>query len=580
MTDNELDRDPAQAIVSIFEQNEIRELAAIKAARIKESLRLYRPQPYQDEFHKSTIRTLLMRKGNQVGGTLALAVELARAVTGQDPYEKYPKRDGVAAVLGYGEKHIGTVFWQKLFMPGAFYVIRDKETRQWRAYRPWPETDGGDIERVSERMAAPPLIPERFIEDVAWEKKNERIFNIVRFTTGWELRAYNSAGDPGQAQGFQADFYGVDEDLANSGWIAEILFRLIAKRGFLRWTALPHGKNDEMLRILDDAEQQVEEGRKEITTKVISVTTYENKFLDAKSVEETVAAAKAQGEDVYEQRIMGKLNIGSTLMYQNFSKRIHTACRTEEPRLDIHRILEDRNGQPPEDWCRYTSTDPGHGVACSLFLATPPPELGDFVVAYDEVYLRGATAETWGDAIEAKHTGHHFQSFLFDEHGGRLTEIGSGKRPRDYYTDQLKQRRIRSETTGYNFQAGSDHIAGREEALREWLSIRRTGYPKLLIVVGSCPMLVWEMERFRKKTIKHSGKDVATDVGNRKVNTHAIENLEMLAAHGCPYVKPAYKPVTTSHVEYVLAARKHREMKRRSLAPGASNYIPLTPLGR
>jgi hypothetical protein len=298
---NELDRDPAQAIVSIFEQNELRELAAIKAARIKESLRLYEPQPYQEEFHASKVRTLLMRKGNQVGGTLALAVEIARAVTGQDPYEKYPKRDGVAAVLGYGEKHIGTVFWQKLFMPGAFYVIRDEATRKWRAYRPWPADKGGDLERVAERMAAPPLIPERFIEDIAWEKKNERIFNIVRLTTGWELRAYNSAGDSGQAQGFQADFYGVDEDLASSGWIAEILFRLIAKRGLLRWTALPHGKNDEMLRILDEAERQVEEGVKDVTTKVLTVTTFDNKFLDAQSVEETVAAAKAQGEDVYQQ---------------------------------------------------------------------------------------------------------------------------------------------------------------------------------------------------------------------------------------------------------------------------------------
>lgn len=580
MPQNRLDRNPAEALSATFAEKELQEFAAIKAARVSEALLLYEPQSFQQEFHSSRIRTLLMRKGNQVGGTLCGAVEVARAVTGQDPYNKYPKKDGVFACLGYGEKHIGNVFFQKLFCPGAFSIIRDLATREWRAFRPWPAAKGGDLERESEKMKAPPLIPERFVEDIAWEKKNERIFNVVRFTTGWELRAYNSAGDPGQAQGFQCHGYWLDEDLANSGWIAEILFRLIATRGYLRWTALPHGKNDEMLRILDDAEQQIEEGKKDVTTKVISVTTYDNKFLDSRSVEETVAAAKAQGEDVYEQRIMGKLSIGSTLMYQSFSKRIHTACRTDEPRLEIHKILEDRNGQPPEDWCRYTSTDPGHGVACTLFLATPPPELGDFVVAYREVYLRGATAEAWGDAIEPHHQGHHFQSFLFDEHGGRLTEIGSGKRPRDYYTDQLRQRRIKSESTGYNFMAGSDHIAGREEALREWLSIRRDGYPKLLIVLGACPMLVWEMERFRKKTVKHSGKDIATDVGNRKVNTHAIENLEMLAAHGCPYVKPAYKPVTTSHVEYVLAARKHRELKRRSLAPGATNYIPLTPLGR
>lgn len=577
MPKNELDRDPAEAIVSVFEQNELKEFAAIKAARIQEALRLYEPQSYQEEFHASKIRTLLMRKGNQVGGTLALAVEIARAVTGQDPHGKYPKRDGVAALLGYGEKHIGTVFWKKLFMPGAFDVIRDKKTRDWRAYRPWPEASGGDLERAAERMPAPPLIPERFIEDVAWEKKNERIFNIVRLTTGWELRAYNSAGDSGQAQGFEADFYGVDEDLASSGWIAEILFRLIKRRGYLRWTALPHGKNDEMLRILDEAERQIEEGE-EITTRVITVTTYQNKFLDAKSVEETVVAAKAQGEDVYQQRVMGTLSLGSTLMYQGFNRRIH-GIRSEDPRPEFHKILAARNGQPPEDWCRYFSTDPGHGVAASIFLAVPPPELGDYVVAYEEVYLRGATAESWGQAVEQKYQGHHWQSFLFDEHGGRLTEIGSGKSPREYYVEQLRSRSMSSETNGHNFMAGSDNIKGREEALRTWLSIRRDGYPKLFIVVGSCPMLCWELERFRKKTIKHAGKDIPIDEGNRRVNTHAVENLEMLAAHGCQYVKPSSKSLKLSHVDFILQGMERRERNRQTLSPGATNFIPLCHVG-
>lgn len=581
MHSNELDRDPAQAIVSVFEENELKELAAIKAARVKEALRLYEPQSYQNQLHSSTIRKVLMRKGNRVGGTLCGAAELARACTGQDPFNKYPKRDGVAAVLGYGEKHIGTVFWQKLFMPGAFYVIRDKATRQWRAYRPWPEENGGDLERKEERMAAPPLIPERFIEDVAWEKKNERIFNIVRFTTGWELRAYNSAGDSGQAQGFDADLYWIDEDLASSGWVSEIIFRLLDRRGLLRWTALPHGKNDEMLRIIDDAEKQAEEAADAvakgqqptpITTKVLTVTTYDNRFLDAQSVEETAAAARAQGEDVYQQRIMGTLSLGSTLMYQGFSRRVH-GIRTSDPRPEFHKILEERNGQPPEDWCRYTSTDPGHGVAGTIFLATPPPELGDFVVAYDEIYIKGATAAMWGQEFEHKYTGHHFQSFLFDEHGGRLTSSGDGKSPREWYVEQLVMRLMKSETSGFNFMAGSDNIKGREEALRNWLAIRRDGFPKLFIV--NCPMLCWELERFRKKTIKHGGKDIPLDEGNRKVNTHAVECLEMLADHGCAYVKPRDIAVRYSHVDAILDGMKKRERQRLTLPGGATNFIPL-----
>src|SRR5688572_24699975 len=123
--------------ITDWEKDQHKRLVAEKMRRECEALRLYEPQAFQDEFHKSTVRKLIMQKANQVGGTLCGAVEVARAVTGQDPYHKYPQRDGVVACLGYGEGHVGTVFYQKLFRAGAFEIIRDLATGKWRTYRPW-----------------------------------------------------------------------------------------------------------------------------------------------------------------------------------------------------------------------------------------------------------------------------------------------------------------------------------------------------------------------------------------------------------------------------------------------------------
>src|SRR3972149_1588114 len=70
--------------------------------------------------------------------SLAHFVEIARALTGQDPYGKYPKRDGLAVCVAYGERHIGTVIHRYLFRWGAFKMIRDLGSGDWRTYRPWP----------------------------------------------------------------------------------------------------------------------------------------------------------------------------------------------------------------------------------------------------------------------------------------------------------------------------------------------------------------------------------------------------------------------------------------------------------
>jgi len=561
--------------LSSFEQKEYLELLGEHVKRKCEALRLYEPLPFQEKFHSSRVSQVVLQKGNRVGGTVANMVEIARAVTGQDPHNKYPKKDGRAVVLGYGEKHIGRVFHKLLFRAGAFRIIRDLETKEWRVYRPWDESD---LTREAETKPAPPLIPERFIKSIAWEKKSEKVFSLVTFTTGWELHAMNSAGDPGQAQGFSVNLYGIDEDLASPGWYEEAIGRIADCGGLLRWSALPHAKNNDLMQMVELAEKEATSPNP--AAAIVRATIFDNKYLPKASVEQSVKAWKAQGDEIYRKRAMGEIVIDSILMYPTFNRKLHSAIRFDEPRCEVQRILAERMGQPPDDWARYMFVDPGHTICAAIFVAVPPPELGSQRVVYDEIYIPQANAAMFGEAIDQRLRDKVFQKYVIDAHGGALTEIGSGITPLEKYQDELVARNFKCEAHGAAFSAGCDKIKSREESLRNWLAIERDGFPKLLIVAGTCPNLCWEMERFRKKTVKVGGKDIPTDDGNRRANTHAVECLEMAAADGCEYIKPRSKPIEAGWVDRVLAAREKRAAARSAnVGFGQAPFISLGPVG-
>ena len=111
------------------------------ARRAAESLKLYEPLPSQAGFHSSMAAERIMIGSNRGGKSLPGAIEVARAVTGTDPYGKYPLRDGRFYCIGRDGRHLGAVMWRKLGRAGAFQIIRDKDTGLWRAFRPWTDED-------------------------------------------------------------------------------------------------------------------------------------------------------------------------------------------------------------------------------------------------------------------------------------------------------------------------------------------------------------------------------------------------------------------------------------------------------
>lgn len=554
------------------EIQEFRDLLAEKERRKIEALRLYEPTSLQDSFHKCPAKERLFQAGNQVGKSLCAFAEDARAVTGQDPYRKYPQKDGILVCVGLDDAHIGRVIHKYLFRPGAFKIIRDEETQAWRAWKPWMASD---LARRSEAKDAPPLIPKRFIKQFAWRKRAQNVFDSVELTTGWIIYAFGSKSEP--AAGFQADLVHIDEDIERQDWYDEMVARLSMRRGRLIWSALPLAKNDALVNVADRADD--EKGSDNPSTVCFRASIHDNPYMPQDTREENIKRWMARGEDEYRKRALGELTIDSRMVYPSFDKELHNAVPLRNDGPPPHRVqsvLADANGIPPEDWCRYMVVDPGHKICAVLFFAVPPPkQFGDFRICYDECYIRQCDAEKFAKHVESKAKDHCIQAFIIDAHGGRLRSIATGVTPRSQYSKELKNVNVYSVETKFGFRDGCDDINGRELALRGWLSTRQDGMPTLLIS-PRCHNTIREMLRFKKK-LGRDGKIL--DEADRRYDCHAVECLEYAAADGLKYVKPKSRRKKVSVVSKILKERKLREARRRAQKGAAGHSITLGPRG-
>ena len=421
------------------------------------------------------------------------------------------------------------------------------------------------------------LFRSRLIKSVAWERRSDYVFSRIDLVNGWTIHAANTAGDPKQFQGFNVDLVHIDEDTASPGWYEEMVGRTAMTKGKLRWTALPHAKNDEMMSILERAEDEARQGLS--GTVVLRAPLFDNPHYPKESREQNIRLWKSQGDEVYRKRALGEMVIDSRLMYPMFSQSVHEAIKFEEPRLRVQKVLTERNGDPPADWCRYLVIDPGHSVCAALFFAVTPPDLGDHVVLYDELYIRECTADKLADAVKLKTQDYCFQEFIIDAHGGRLADISSGIHPMRQYEKEFEKRGIRSVATASGFRHGSSDIDGRVGILRSWLCTRSDGTTKLMMVTKRAVNTCLEFRRFKKKVATVNGVEVPLDEGERR-NTHAVECCEYAAAHGLPYIKPKSNAVKLHASDVILNARKERAAVRAAKNRGyreSSNGISLGP---
>jgi hypothetical protein len=527
--------------------------------RAKDSVLLYEPLPMQERFLKSKASVRIVRGGNRSGKSLTSFLELARAARGLDPHKKYPERALLIYIVGYDLDTVGRVAHRLLFRPGAYRIIRDEVTNKWRAFRPWYKSDQ---DRYQESEPAPPMIPPECIDEKgwAWENKAERVFSVCRLLNGTEIRAFGSKSEP--AMGDPVDIVMIDEDIHLETWATEMEARLSDRKGKMWWCAFPLLKNDAMVKLSQRAEAQADRENPDVAEFVLTYS--DNPHIDP---DEKRKRIEGWSSEERRARDLGQYVTDSVLMYPSFSREQHGLPRRGATEPDALEFLCP-NGEIPDNWTRYMSVDPGHSVCAVLFGAVPPPEVGEYLVIYKELYLRGCSAEIFGREVANELRGRVCHAFIIDDHGSRVTQAGAGVTIRHQYSEQLELRSIASTYTHHGFFKGNDDPTGRAEMVRGWMCDRPGLGPRLRIVLDKCPSLVTEFSLFKKRILygKHAGDKPIP------VNNHACNALEYLVAYK-PYYAP---PPPVAAPNGVFERWKARFARKKSLNGGQMNLGPVS----
>lgn len=506
----------------------------------RESLthKLYSPLPFQEKYHQSTARTVILAKGNRAGGSVCGFMEDGRAILNEDPYQKWPS-NGTLVCLGFGESHIANVIYPMLFSPGMFDIIRDKKTGKWRTFRNWFEDDEvaertgleGDRGREEESELSQPLITPNLIKSKTWVNKGMRVFKEIVVETQksrWVVIAANSNGDPRHMQGYNLDKLHIDEDLANPGWFDEQRARLVKRKGKIRWTAMPHGDNNCLQQLQDRAtQQQLIEEETGVLADTVSITASirDNPYLPQEEIEAFCQDMWAQGQDVYDQRVRGIYNSTNILVYDRWNERTHNVRIISEERTPAQEAYCENGFYPLPNWTIFCAIDPGYKIFAALLAAIPPPELGSQLFIFDEVYVRKADAETFSNALKKVVKSLRVEAWIIDSHGANLTNSTNGISPRIIYREAFRRANLQSIRTGYDFWDGYSDRQGRIAATRERFAVRE-GIPGLLIDNVRCPNLVMELPNFKKK--KRHG--IIQGEADRSGDSHAIDCMEYLCS--------------------------------------------------
>lgn len=539
--------------LSGVEQRRIFDLLREDKRRKCEALKLYDPLPTQEALHRSVARIKLAIGGNRAGKTVSCAVEFARAMCGADPYEKYPKTDGKAYVVGKSLKHIGDTIYPMLFRAGAFRMIRDEETGYWRTYKPWVAEDRA---RKEYARPAPPLIPPRMIKGkVAWHSKAKREPSRVDLVNGWEINFFSAEGR--LPRGAQIDVGYLDEECPNSPdgeWVPELLARLMDRSGKLLWSATPHAGFDQLYDLFLKAEEQEQKFKLDpVTNPRPEIANFQFDLADNQYISAADKVWFLSNLTAEEARIRGtgEFTVSSMRVYPEFNPSVHGWPMA--------------SNKPPDRWTNYAYIDPGFTVCAVLFVSCPPldecPGEQPLAIAYDELYLPQCNAPLFGARMKEKCENLAFEAFYIDVHGAPR-EAGSGQSIREQYAQALKKNGVMSRATGHDFYpAGDDRRAG-VMAVHTMLVVRKDGGSHFRVAVepgdkSSCklPNLLFNMRRYRKKKIR----GVITDDTEDRGDTHLCQCMRYMALSEPEWVEAKVKQMTPMDWAYEQVVFKSRQ---------------------
>jgi hypothetical protein len=494
-----------------YEIQRTKQLLITVAKRKLEALRLYEPLPTAERFHSCKAPEVLVYGSNRAGKSLATLAEAARALTGQDPYDKYPKRDGRCIFVAMSGKLIAEKIYRTLFRAGAFKVIRDPYTKEWRVFKPRDPVD-----EVHAKMAkpVPPLIPPRFIAEIAWENRAQQIPNVVRLTNGWEILFLTNGMEP--LTSIDIDLAIFDEEIANALWYSETAARLIDRGGRFIWGATPQYATETMFDLYQRSEDS-----DTAPVRGFYMNIYENHYLSEANVKTFVE--KFEGSD-YDRtvRVEGHFAMIGYRVYSEWNAATH---------------LVEPFAIPPS-WTRYLAIDPGYDVTAVLLGAVPPDDDDDWkgsLILYRELYLKKCGLSQFGDAMQRSTKGENFETFIIDHEYSRQTDQSTGKVREQLLAEALEEVGVRPMNFGTPFfvWGSTDHDAGRLQVI-EAMRIGKTGRPRLRAFKGCLPSFDDEIAKY----VYSRDKDGTMLKKPKTRHDHLMDCMRILVASDPQYVHP------------------------------------------
>jgi hypothetical protein len=137
------------------DREQLRAVLAEFASREMEALHLFIPMDEQERFFSSNADERVASAATVGQDDGDLHRDCACRHRARSRTTSTPKEDGRCILVGRDQTQCAKVFYQKLFVPGAFQIIRDLETGKWRVFKP---NDPADMDREDEARKAPPLI--------------------------------------------------------------------------------------------------------------------------------------------------------------------------------------------------------------------------------------------------------------------------------------------------------------------------------------------------------------------------------------------------------------------------------------
>ena len=527
-----------------------------------EAVRLYEPLPAAERFFASAKPIRIVDGSNQSGKTLACLIELLYAISGLDPYGKYPKKGGRAVVVGYKDTHLSDPIWRKLSREGEFKLIPDEHTGQWRAVRPDPANplvlDPYDQAYSEKWRDAPPLLPPRLIKGrVAFRNKAEEIPAVLHTTTGWRVDFMSSFSSP--PQGRQLNLAYFDEELYKSHiWLNEIAPRMCREEGRIIWGATPETGGIALWK----QRQKALAGDPYVDRTTLLIR--DNPFIseEAKRIfyealtDEQVRAVKYHGE------------------YALIGRQVYS---TYDP-MGIHGC---EPFEIPHDWARYGIVDPGTRALSCLFVAVDPEEAHLWV--YDGFVMEKAERNRWAHEVRRRSLGRPMQAWIMDQQAGRQHAFGDALNVAQQYWEALVDAGVKPWESSNDpdmggFYPGTNDVRAREEALRSALLLRgpgpHVGTAGLQVFRGQVPDLDGQIGMAATKEGTLDKREKLQDEG-------LLECLEYVAAFR-PRYHPPPKPRPTRIVDEAaqnLRRQNARRDARRRGRAGGLNFGPSISIG-